>query len=57
MVDEPNVVVDDDNPEWTDIDFRRARPASEVLAPDVLAAFARKRGRPKGARPGAGGRS
>lgn len=39
----------DDNPEWTDEDFARARPASEVLPPEVLAAFGKgKRGRPLG---------
>lgn len=49
----------DDNPEWTEEDFARARPASEVLPPEVLAAFgkgkvARPVGRPTGYRkPGA----
>jgi uncharacterized protein (DUF4415 family) len=39
----------DDNPEWTETDFARARPASEVLPPEVLAAFGKgKRGRPVG---------
>jgi uncharacterized protein (DUF4415 family) len=37
----------DDNPEWTDTDFARARPAAEVLPPDFVAAY-RERGRPKG---------
>lgn len=40
------VVFDDDNPEWTEADFARARPATEVLPPEVIAAFARPRGRP-----------
>ncbi len=40
------VVVDDDNPEWTAEDLARARPASEVLPPEVIAAFGRMRGRP-----------
>ena len=40
------VVFDDDNPEWTKEDFARARPAAEVLPPDVIAAFGRTRGRP-----------
>jgi uncharacterized protein (DUF4415 family) len=45
------VVFDDDNPEWTEADFARARPAADVLAPDVLAAFGKgKRGRPVGSR-------
>lgn len=35
---------DHDNPEWTDKDFREARPAHEVLPSDVLAAFPRTRG-------------
>ena len=50
MNDEPKpVVFDADNPEWTEADFARARPAAEVLPPDVLAAFGKgKRGRPLG---------
>jgi len=40
------VVFDDDNPEWTEEDFARARPAAEVLPPEVVAAFGRPRGRP-----------
>lgn len=40
---------DADNPEWTEKDFARARPAKEVLPPEVLAAFGKgKRGRPLG---------
>jgi len=35
---------DDENPEWTESDFARARPASEVLSPEVLSAFRRPRG-------------
>jgi len=45
MPDKP-VVFDEDNPEWTDEDFARARPASE-LPPEMLAAF-RRPGRPVG---------
>ena len=45
MSDEP-VVFDEDNPEWTEEDFARARPASE-LPPRLAAAF-RKGGRPAG---------
>jgi uncharacterized protein (DUF4415 family) len=44
------VVFDEDNPEWTEEDFARARPASE-LPPHVLAAFPRTKargGRPPG---------
>lgn len=49
---EPSVVFDDDNPEWTEEDFARARPASE-LPPEVLAhlpkTLARVRGLQKAA--------
>lgn len=44
-------LIDDENPEWTDEDFARARPASEVL-PELIGAKAAaellkpKRGRP-----------
>ena len=37
--------VDVDNPEWTVADFKRARPAREVV-PNVVAAYLRRRGRP-----------
>ena len=42
---------DDDNPEWTAQMFAKARPAEEVLPPEVLAAFKRPRGRPAKAAP------
>lgn len=43
------VVFDEDNPEWTEEDFARARPAHEVLPPEVIAAFGKGRvGRPVG---------
>lgn len=45
MSDKP-VVFDEENPEWTEEDFARARPASE-LPPRLAAAF-RKGGRPPG---------
>lgn len=35
--------LDEDNPEWSKADFKKARPASE-LPSDVLAAFPRTRG-------------
>jgi uncharacterized protein (DUF4415 family) len=41
----------DENPEWTEEDFARARPPQEVLPPDVLAQFpntSRGRGPQKG---------
>ena len=47
MSDKP-VVFDDDNPEWTEIDFARAKPASE-LPPHILAAFPKTRGVQKAA--------
>lgn len=43
------ILFDDENPEWTEADFARARPATEVLPPEVLAAFGKgRRGRPVG---------
>ncbi len=36
----------DDNPEWTDADFAKARPANEVLPVEVVAMLVRGRGRP-----------
>lgn len=38
------IAFDDDNPEWTEQDFRDARPPHEVLPPEVLKAFPRTRG-------------
>ena len=38
---------DEDNPVWTEEDFARARPAHEVLPPEVLALFPRTRGAQK----------
>lgn len=35
---------DAENPEWTEEDFRRARPALEVLPKDVVEAIRRYRG-------------
>ena len=38
-------LIDDENPEWSEEDFKRARPASEVLPPELYAALtARKPG-------------
>ena len=56
MTDAPDpkpagTIGDDDNPEWTEADFARARPGSEVLPPEVIAVFGRPRGRPKSASP------
>ncbi|AOJ01310.1 MULTISPECIES: BrnA antitoxin family protein [Burkholderia] len=45
----------DENPEWTDADFVRARPAEEVLTEllgkDVAAKLTKPCGRPKSANP------
>lgn len=45
----PPVIIDDENPEWTEADFAKARPVSEhpQLAAALSAAKA-KRGRPAG---------
>jgi uncharacterized protein (DUF4415 family) len=40
-------MVDNENPEWTAADFRKARPARE-MAPEIVAAYERSRGRPLG---------
>lgn len=37
-------MVDNENPEWTDADFRRARPASEVLPAELVAVLPKRRG-------------
>jgi uncharacterized protein (DUF4415 family) len=37
----------EENPEWTERDFAKARPASEVLPPEVIAQFKNKGGRPR----------
>ena len=41
------IAADPDNPEWSDEDFARAKPAAEVLPPNLFAALTRPRGRPK----------
>ena len=38
-------VIDRDNPEWTAADFKRARPAREVV-PNIVETYLRRRGRP-----------
>jgi uncharacterized protein (DUF4415 family) len=46
------VALDDpDNPEWTEADFARARPARDVLSPELYKALTRGRGRPKSETP------
>jgi uncharacterized protein (DUF4415 family) len=37
----------DENPEWTEQDFAKAKPAPEVLPPEVIAQFKNKGGRPR----------
>jgi len=37
-------VFDHDNPEWTEEDFKRAKPPHEVLPPQILKAFPKTRG-------------
>ena len=43
-------LIDDENPEWTEEDFRRARPASEVLpelfGEEIAKEMLKPRGRP-----------
>jgi uncharacterized protein (DUF4415 family) len=45
---EPDLT-DPDNPEWTEDDFARAKPAEAMLPSAVLSQFARPPGRPKAA--------
>jgi len=46
-------LIDQENPEWTEDDFQRARPASErlpeLVGPKVAAEMLKSRGRPKAA--------
>lgn len=46
-------LIDVENPEWTEEDFQRARPAAEtlpkLLGPEVAAEILKPRGRPKAA--------
>jgi uncharacterized protein (DUF4415 family) len=46
----PNpALIDDENPEWTDADFARARPASEVLPPELYDSLAKRKPGQRGA--------
>jgi uncharacterized protein (DUF4415 family) len=38
-----NHEIEDENPEWTKEDFARAKPASEVLSPDLLAMLPKRK--------------
>ena len=42
-------LIDDENPEWTEDDFKRARPASEVLPPELYARLTARRPGQRGA--------
>ena len=44
-------LIDDENPEWTDADFARARPAAEVLREQFGAEAAAQLLKPKRGRP------
>jgi uncharacterized protein (DUF4415 family) len=44
VVIDAGISADDDNPEWTDKDFARARPATEVLGAEAVAALKRQSG-------------
>lgn len=46
MSDDRPVIFDDDNPEWTDEDFAKAKPLSEF--PELAAMLKRSPGRPAG---------
>jgi uncharacterized protein (DUF4415 family) len=37
------IAADPDNPEWTDEDFARARPASEMMPPELYKALVERR--------------
>lgn len=46
-----NPAIHDENPEWTAEDFAKAKPATDVLSPDLLAQFRAKVGRPRSESP------
>jgi uncharacterized protein (DUF4415 family) len=37
------MVADEENPEWTDEDFARAKPAREILPPELYKALTKRR--------------
>ncbi len=49
-------LVDDENPEWTEEDFKKARPAAEVLREMLPAKAAEEMLKPKPGRPAGSGR-
>ena len=46
MADDSDLITDDENPEWTEADFARAKPFRDVF-PAQFEAWKRHRGRPK----------
>jgi uncharacterized protein (DUF4415 family) len=48
MASDIKMVPDDDNPEWTEEDFARAKPARDILPAAFLDTARKARGRPKG---------
>ena len=46
MADDPDIITDDDNPEWTEAVFARARPFKDIF-PAQFEAWKRGRGRPR----------
>jgi uncharacterized protein (DUF4415 family) len=46
-----NPEIHDDNPEWTAEDFSKAKPAADILPPDLLAQFKAKVDRPRSESP------
>ncbi len=46
MADDPEIITDDDNPEWTEADFARAKPFRDVF-PKQYGEWKRGRGRPQ----------
>jgi uncharacterized protein (DUF4415 family) len=46
-LDDDGPIVDDENPEWTEEDFARAKPIDQIPELAELAAFLKKGGRPQ----------
>jgi uncharacterized protein (DUF4415 family) len=44
--EKPETVSDIDNPEWTEADFAKARPAEEVMPPEFMKAWKRGQEQP-----------
>jgi uncharacterized protein (DUF4415 family) len=41
-----DIVFDEENPEWTEQDFARAKPGAQILPRELVASLAPTRGRP-----------